>query len=287
MSVSTPSQDHEVGAVRDAARRDGRGYTRGLHRRPRLTAHDRGSENPPQLAANENTSVKVTEQAGHHRAGMDWNALATYTSRSRTSRRGAATRDRIIQTAADLFASRGVEAVTLSEILERAGQANESAIQYHFGSREGLVVAILRSRSDGAEARHEFLRELEARGDAISLEEAAAALVIPLRQAMKTKWDRDYIRLAAQVIRHLPNQDRMRPEDPATRRALELIEERLVDLPLDIRHERLGAATTIASELWAVRAEEIESGVASNLDDETFERNLLAMILGMLTAPVR
>ena len=130
--------------------------------------------------------------------------IATYSGRSSTSRRGAATRERIIDVAADLFASRGIEAVTLPEILERAGQSNESAIHYYLGSREGLLAAIFRSPSDAAAAREEFLRELEARGDAISLEQATAALVIPLRQAMKSKWGRDYIRLAAQVIRSSP-----------------------------------------------------------------------------------
>ena len=236
--------------------------------------------------ARQTAAVSSTRQVEHHRTGMDWQALATYSGRASTSRRGAATRARIIDVAADLFASRGIEAVTLSEILEHAGQANESAIHYHFGSREGLLAAIFRSPSDAAAAREEFLRELEARGDAISLEQATAALVFPLRQAMKSKWGRDYIRLAAQVIRHLPNPDRVRPEDPTTRRALELIEACLVDLPEDIRHERLGAATTIASEVWASRAEEIETGRKSNLDDDAFERNLHAMIMGMLTAPV-
>ena len=41
------------------------------------------------------------------------------------------------------------------------------------------------------------------------------------------------------------------------------------------------------TEASSSRAEEIESGVGSNLGDGAFERNLLDMILGMLTAPVR
>ena len=98
---------------------------------------------------------------------------------------------------------------------------------------------------------------------------------------------RDYIRLAAQALRHLPNKDRVRPDEPTMRRALELMEQRLLELPEDIRHERLGAAMTLVTETWSSRAEEIESGVGSNLDDDAFERNLLDMILGLLTAPAR
>jgi AcrR family transcriptional regulator len=218
---------------------------------------------------------------------MDWQALATWSARPRTSRRGAETRERIIAIAADLFAARGIEAVALSEILERAGQANESAIHYHFGSREGLLVAIFHRRSAVEPAREEVLRKLEVRGDAVTLEEATAALVIPLREAMATKWGRDYVRLAAQALRHLPNKDRVRPDEPTSRCALELMGQRLLELPEDIRHERLGAAITLVTEAWSSRAEEIEAGVGSNLDDDAFERNLLDMILGMLTAPVR
>ncbi len=44
---------------------------------------------------------------------------------------------------------------------------------------------------------------------------------------------------------------------------------------------------TLVTETWSSRAEEIESGVESNLDDDAFERNLLDMILGLLTARVR
>jgi hypothetical protein len=65
------------------------------------------------------------------------------------------------------------------------------------------------------------------------------------------------------------------------------MEQRLLELPEDIRHERLGATMTLVTETWSSRAEEIESGVGSNLDDDAFERNLLDMILGMLTAPLR
>ena len=86
------------------------------------------------------------------------------------------------------------------------------------------------------------------RGDAVTLEEATAALALPIREAMATKWGRDYIRLAAQAVRHLPNKDRVHPDEPTTRRALELMEQRLLELPEDIRHERLGAAMTLVTE---------------------------------------
>jgi len=49
---------------------------------------------------------------------------------------------RLILCAERLFAERGIEAVSLREIAAAAGQGNNNAVQYHFGSRQGLVLAL-------------------------------------------------------------------------------------------------------------------------------------------------
>jgi AcrR family transcriptional regulator len=217
---------------------------------------------------------------------LDWQNLASAGMKQlRSSKRGAGTRKRIILAAADLFAEHGVEAVSLKEILERAGQSNESAIHYHFGSREGLVLAILRQESAAEPARAKMLQEVEDRGGDATLTDCVAALVLPVREAMKSRWGRNYIRLAAQAIRHLPIEERVRPVEPTSRRALELIGQRMVGIPEDLRDERLGAAITLTAELWSSRAEEIEHRHARNLAEDAFERDLVAMLVEMLSAP--
>lgn len=52
------------------------------------------------------------------------------------------TRDSILDAAERLFAERGVEGVSLREIT-RAADVNIAAIHYHYGSRDGLVRAVL------------------------------------------------------------------------------------------------------------------------------------------------
>ncbi|MBQ6352036.1 MAG: TetR/AcrR family transcriptional regulator [Lentisphaeria bacterium] len=52
-----------------------------------------------------------------------------------------ATRHRLIEAAGELFACRGVEAVQLREIAERAG-TRPSAVNYHFGGKPGLIDAV-------------------------------------------------------------------------------------------------------------------------------------------------
>jgi AcrR family transcriptional regulator len=52
------------------------------------------------------------------------------------------TRDKILDTAERLFAEQGVAATSLRAIMAAAG-ANMAAIHYHFGSRDGLIHALV------------------------------------------------------------------------------------------------------------------------------------------------
>lgn len=48
----------------------------------------------------------------------------------------------LLKAAGELFADRGVDAVSLREIIEKA-KANVAAVNYHFGSREGLIINLV------------------------------------------------------------------------------------------------------------------------------------------------
>jgi AcrR family transcriptional regulator len=65
--------------------------------------------------------------------------------RSSPRPRDAATRARLLQAAAELFAARGFDATTIRDIAARAG-ANVAAGHYHFGSKRDLYVAVLREQ---------------------------------------------------------------------------------------------------------------------------------------------
>ena len=56
------------------------------------------------------------------------------------------TRDRLMRAMEKLSAQKGSENVTVKALIEEAGQKNESVLQYHFGSKEGLLAAIHQSR---------------------------------------------------------------------------------------------------------------------------------------------
>ncbi|WP_328599812.1 TetR/AcrR family transcriptional regulator, partial [Rhodococcus sp. (in: high G+C Gram-positive bacteria)] len=78
------------------------------------------------------------------------------------SARSAATRDRILAVAEQLFAEHGVFAVSNRQVSDAAGQGNNAAVGYHFGTKTDLVRAIVNKHSQQVEKnRGELLREIE------------------------------------------------------------------------------------------------------------------------------
>ncbi len=67
------------------------------------------------------------------------------------------TREQLLDAAEALFLERGLGDVSLREIVREAGQKNQSALQYHFGSRDGLINAILSRRVGQLELRRRAL----------------------------------------------------------------------------------------------------------------------------------
>jgi TetR/AcrR family transcriptional regulator, regulator of cefoperazone and chloramphenicol sensitivity len=217
---------------------------------------------------------------------VDWRSIGLYQRPPRRSHRGDKTRHAIMEAAGDLMAEHGPDAVSLRAILEQAGVSNESAIHYHFGSREGLIVAILSERSPLEAARAKMLAEATRDGRRPGVREAVGLVASPVAASMATRKDRNYIRIAAHVIRNLAPIDRRRPDEPTLVAALDLLSDALVDITEPVRTARVVAAITLTAELWAARAAEIDRGIDHILDDATFASNIVDMLVGLVTAPM-
>lgn len=59
------------------------------------------------------------------------------------TRQSLETREALMAVAQELYAKRGIDSVSLNEIMAQAGQKNRNAMQYHFGNRDGLLQAIV------------------------------------------------------------------------------------------------------------------------------------------------
>ena len=94
--------------------------------------------------------------------------------------KGEATRERIKREAQALFAARGVDGVSIREIVAATGQKNGASLHYYFRTKEMLVRELV---LDGAklidDRRNAWLDRLEAEGGPATVREAVEVLVWP------------------------------------------------------------------------------------------------------------
>ena len=113
---------------------------------------------------------------------------------------GRATRELLIRTAERLFAERGIDAVSLREIGQAAGQRNNAATQYHFGTRAGLLQAIYAHRSAAIDQRRrELLDGLEAEGRLGDADALLAAVLAPHVESLDDP-DNEFVGFLARVL---------------------------------------------------------------------------------------
>jgi len=99
--------------------------------------------------------------------------------------RVAETKARILDSAEKLFAEHGFAATSLRQITTDAG-VNLAAVNYHFQSKESLILAVLmRKMGPINERRLELLDEVEAEAgdDQLSLEAVLGAFLLPVLEA--------------------------------------------------------------------------------------------------------
>jgi AcrR family transcriptional regulator len=90
----------------------------------------------------------------------------------------------MISAAEQLVAERGLGAVSMRMVGEAAGQRNHSAVQFHFGSWEGLLQSIAADRMGPInQERLALLKRLDHEGRSADVRGLVEALVVPLSNA--------------------------------------------------------------------------------------------------------
>lgn len=202
---------------------------------------------------------------------------------ARTS--GPTTRDRLIRAAEELFAAQGVDGAQLRDIVALAGQSNPSAVQYHFGSRAGLVDAVMAGRQQRTEQVLAPLLDA-APDDTHALVEA---LVTAEASELGTDRGRRCLRISAQLSHE--SGVRTRTPHPALAgtcywRLIERTEACLAaaGLPEALRLERLDLALTVVGAAMADRARQYLDGTEPLTAQPLFLADLVETTTALLRA---
>ena len=205
------------------------------------------------------------------------------------ARDASETREKLLRAAEHLFARHGLD-VPIREIHKVAGQRNASAIQYHFGSKEELLAAIIERHAPSPEAMADVRADLEARQkDPRSFVEAIVRRLCAYLAEPET---RDYIRFSF----HLMMRSSMRAvlargsehhSMAAVYAETDLVRSMFPRLPERLVRERAVAGISFITLQVAERArliDDVPPEEGALLDEEEFIDNLVDMATAVLTA---
>jgi AcrR family transcriptional regulator len=213
----------------------------------------------------------------------------------RLTPRSVATRAKLIAVAERLFALRGIEAVSLNEINRAAAQRNSNACQYHFGSKEGLLQAIVDKHVLPIVARrNDILDRMEAAGST-GLRDVVKAFVYPVaEQLCDPDGGKEFIRINAQLI--VPYTLRMQEQTLAslhpsgTDRLVRVLRNAVAPfaLPEPIVQQRLLLAAMLLFHGLADHSRMLEAVKQNDpaIDTELFVSDLEDSIAALLSAPL-
>lgn len=192
------------------------------------------------------------------------------------------TRARLLRAGEQRFARDGVAGARLSDIVGDAGQRNDSAIGYHFGSRQGLLAAIV--------AKHMAVmenRRAEPGADA-DLVDVVRAIVVPTADLLRTDDGCDFLRIVEQLAGW---------SGVGTGRLNDTIADTLIGgqlvrleailgprLGAALTRERIALLVTFLTAALAERARSRSDGVRQRLGHERFTEHLVVVLSSALSA---
>ncbi|MER5321802.1 TetR/AcrR family transcriptional regulator [Streptosporangium roseum] len=203
--------------------------------------------------------------------------------------RVGATRESILTAAERLFAEHGVFAVSNRQVSEAAGQGNNAAVGYHFGTKADLVRAIVRKHAEQIEQVR--LRMLAEIGDSSNVRDWVACLVRPSAEHLATlgspTW---YARFGAQVMTDPAIRGIMVAESltsPSLHQVLDGLHRCLPDLPVEVRAERGDMARQLMVHMYAERERALAEGAPTPRSSwHDAATGLIDAIVGLWLAPV-
>jgi AcrR family transcriptional regulator len=234
----------------------------------------------------------LTTRAAHRRDTDDTSDQES-APRARTAR-GDRTREALLDAAERLWGARGIDGVSLREIRIAAGQRNSSALQFHFGDRDGLRRALAQRHMPRLAAIQEDLYDrVLADGREDDLAALVETMVRPLMEYLRRgPSERAWTRIAAEEMSRpqLLHRQLAAGAPPVARLVGTAVYTRLVrTMPPDIAQERLMSVVIAVHHLCADRARHEDAppttAVRAVLPFPQWQDNLLTMATAAMTAP--
>lgn len=191
-----------------------------------------------------------------------------------------------MQIADQMISERGIDDVSMREIVQMSGQRNASVIAYHFGGRDGLLLAVYRQRLAALqEIRREKLVELDREGRGDDLRALVEISILPLSDQLRAVGGSHYARFSARMT---PRVDFTSADfnevGEVNADVLNRYRRTLRDLPDYVASLRVELAMNMMVGTLAAYEQRQEEGLAMAPLDEVVNQ-LIDMIVGALTAP--
>lgn len=213
----------------------------------------------------------------------------TVAARTVRTERASTTQEAILAAAERLYAEHGMFAVSNRQVSEAAGQGNNAAVGYHFGTKADLVRAIeQKHRGPVEQLRDQMVSELDETAD---MRDWVACLVRPLTDHLETlgnpTW---YARFAAQAMTdpayyHIIVKGAL--SSPSLVQVVDGINRCLPDLPAEVRFERNVMARNLLMHTCADRERALAAGSSPHQSSwRAAASGLIDAIVGLWMAPV-
>ncbi|MDT0439178.1 MULTISPECIES: TetR/AcrR family transcriptional regulator [Streptomyces] len=212
------------------------------------------------------------------------------TRRSRRDEQVSATREALLDAAERLFAEHGVHTVANRQISLAAGQGNNAAVSYHFGTKTDLVRAVARRHAERIEIGRQ--RMMAGVDDSTDLREWVACAVRPVTEHLEDlgtpSW---YARFMAQVMSdpalRADMNEAFLDASPSLRLLQDGLNRRLPDLPPGVHAERGAMTRHLITQMTAERERSLADNTpTSRASWREAANGLIDVIVALWLAPV-
>jgi AcrR family transcriptional regulator len=217
----------------------------------------------------------------------------TAAGRAVRSERATSTQEAILAAAERLYAEHGMFAVSNRQVSEAAGQGNNAAVGYHFGTKADLVLAIEQTHREPIERlREEMVAELGANmGQDGGMRDWVGCLVRPLTEHLTVlgnpTW---YARFAAQAMTDPAYYNIVVKDALSSQSLIQVIDginRCLPDLPIEVRYERNIMARNLLIHTCADLERSLAAGASlARASWRATATGLIDAIVGLWLAPV-